>query len=578
MSGNVYPSPVSSPSLSPNLESAALRSTIQSPAPGPSNVDERRHLERHLERIRNLRRNILEQGNESTSMAPGHRAIVLTGRFDEQASRLLDQSAWSRLTALLPPATMERLIEFEARRLQQPLRPANASHLHPPDTTTHVSPSSSHPTSSSHSPSLLNSPLSPPRQRLLPPRTLQDLQPLRTRDLSDDPNTLIGRRVAAREASRSSNGSSPRSGVHNLTEQEFDYIRALARQRRTEPLFYRRPESSLDVIRREAEAHHARNSIDNPAPHMSAGAPIRGQMRRALRTSRIDSRQTSSFAPSPGNRLSTLSSFSSVQNLPTPSSTTSSQRMLLFDEPASYLLPQPSSEEGRVRSTPSAELQGRTTRRVNAEGDEVVHSINPIDDTSSDFVSSPVQMLPDNVLAPGLTRRENNSDHRRDNTVQTSGYIVPASTLFGTLVDRDGNEISPDVHQISDPSDPRPSQPPSYEGGQWLFQGPPSSHLRSTIDHFEPITVTSFVPDDHPYSNFGLPPRVRINPHPRDPPDDDLDQEDEQPVQLTQSHKPLFIDPLPVPVETMASGHRVQPNKTRGPLVKVSRHANFAGR
>ncbi|KAF5348053.1 hypothetical protein D9758_010009 [Tetrapyrgos nigripes] len=93
---------------------------------------EREHLIRHLMRIRDLRRNFLEQYNK------GHQV--------EQSAQLptseSSAAAWLRPSVLLPFTAMEQFREFEARRKLQPLRPANATHLHPPDTATHVSPSS----------------------------------------------------------------------------------------------------------------------------------------------------------------------------------------------------------------------------------------------------------------------------------------------------------------------------------------------------------------------------------------------------------------------------------------------------
>ncbi|KAK7468481.1 hypothetical protein VKT23_002989 [Stygiomarasmius scandens] len=577
MSTNPYPSPVSSPS--PNFDPSILRSDVQSPAPNtsvvplvPSEADRSElptassRQDAALQRIRQLRRSLVEVNQDAAnSFSPGHEAILLTGHSEDR----LEQAAWNRLNAILPASTMERLRRFEnttrreSDRVHQLLRITAA--LDTTSTYSNVSPSSPHPTSSSQSPSLLTSPLSPPRQRLLPPRTLQDPSLLRSREMSDDPHTLLGRRVAAREASGSSNASD-----HHITEQDFEYIRNLARQRRSEPAFQRRIESSLDAMRREALEAHSR-SLDNAVHPVSAGAPIRGHMRRALRTSRIDSRQPSSSntsaVQSPRERLSILSNFSSVQNLPTPSSTTSSQRIILFEEPTSYT----SLEESRMASVVTSEVQGRsyvTTRRLNAEGDEYVHTIDgPLGEEitfTSPFTSSPVQMHPpDTILPPGLSG-ENPRDHRRDNTAQASDYVIPASTFFGTIYDRDGNEISPEEQPLLRPYETQVQPPFSV---QWLPESVPAP-LRIP-DPLDTVTLTPVIPNA-PHS----PPRVRINP--REP---ELAEDSREPsVQWIGSNKPLFIDPLPMPIESMISSEPKPKKQSPRGKIKVSRYANFAGR
>ncbi|THU88463.1 hypothetical protein K435DRAFT_866286 [Dendrothele bispora CBS 962.96] len=627
-----------SPSPSSNFNPSPLRSDVQSPAPStstaalPISAEERPEPQASStgpdaahQRIRRLRRSIVELGHQeaaaSNSISPGHEAILLTGHPQVAAaeggtdSLRLEQAAWNRLNAILPPAAMERLRQFEATsrpnnpdRIHQFLRwTAAAANMHPLDTTmstfsnssSHVTPSSSHPTTSSQSPSLLTSPLSPPRQRLLPPRTLQDPLPLRTRDTSDDPNTLIGRRVAAREASGVSN-----SLDRYITEQNLEYIRNLNRQRLSEPALQRRIESSLDAIR-QRENYGASRSLDNPGQTtttVSAGAPIRGQMRRALRTSRIESRQSSgnnSTASSShrDGRLSILSNFS-VQNLPTPSSTTSSQRLILFDEPASYNSP----EESRLASTVVNEVPGRsyvTTRRLNAEGDEYVHNINGDDITfTSPFVSSPVQIHPENSISSGPSRRESLlREHRRDNTVRVSDYVVPASTLFGVVLDRDGNEIPPEEQPLLRSYETQPTYlPPPPPDLRWLSD-PSSIHPPDPLDT---VTIPE-VEEDH------FSPRVRINASTatgsmRDPELINITEDPQQYQYLTQgsygvrrkpsvkwigTNKPLFIDPLPMPVESMgsssserkrvaaASSNKRRPRETPIP---VSKNACFAGR
>ncbi|KAJ3841400.1 hypothetical protein EV361DRAFT_900870 [Lentinula raphanica] len=329
---------------------------------------ESQRLDLAFERIRHLRREILfpeqwdslNSNNSRNRLGPGHEAIVLTGQDERDSPD--EGERMDRIRTMIPPDTRERLRQFEARRVDADrerlerernnrahsyLLHAAAAHMHPLDTS--VSPSSSR-SSSVQSPLHFASPLSPPRQRLLPYRPLDyDTPPFRRREsmssLSDDPNTELGRRVAAREStqdsardsSHSSNTTSSRDSHYRLPtvmERQYEYgLRT--RPQRSEPALLRYNDPSLEQLRLEVESRISR-SLDNPGapPSPSAEASIlRANLRARAGPTRQNSSVSSSLpsAASSQSRLSLLSNFG-VQNFPTPSSTLSNPP-LLFEEP-----------------------------------------------------------------------------------------------------------------------------------------------------------------------------------------------------------------------------------------------------
>ncbi|KAJ4485520.1 hypothetical protein J3R30DRAFT_1368198 [Lentinula aciculospora] len=397
-------------------------------------------LDLAFERIRHLRRDILyseqrehtnNSNNNRNRIGPDHEAIVLTGQNERGYFEELERM--DRMRTIIPADTRERLRQFEARRVEADrerdrdrnrervhshLLHAAAAHMYPLDTS--ISPSSSHPSSA-------QSPLSPPRQRLLPYRLL-DAQPFRRRESSssssDDPSTEIGRRVAARESARvtardtshnssQNSNSSSRDNPHRLPtviERDFEYA-TRTRFQRSEPAFPRRVD--FDQLRREVDSRISR-SLDTTGapPSPSAEASLLRNMRARAAQSRQSSNVSSSLpsTTSSQSRLSLLSNFG-VQNLPTPSSTLSNPP-LLFEEPASYDVQSGEDlrlrfiEEERTRAFEDNYMsQARLGWEARAEQDLL-------------FTSSPVQMQHD-------TEGTRPGGHHRDNTVQLQDYAVP---------------------------------------------------------------------------------------------------------------------------------------------------------
>lgn len=438
MSQNPYPSP--------NLSSASSRfpDAPENPSEYPEN-----HMDRNVateaedseaafqqasERIRYLRREIVQLRRQELQLEhtrnglnPGHEAIVLTGQQDRAAAYLDDLE---RMRTIIPPDTRERLREFETRRLDgsserartrmdrtySNLLRAAAAHMHPLDTS--VSPSSSHP-SAAQSPLSFASPRSPPRQRLLPHRSLLDsaVQPLRRRETSDDPHTEIGRRVAARESARTAAHNSPQNSLPSsrdsprrlptVIERDFEY-NGRTRPRRSEPGLLRRLEQSSSDYIHEAQSRISR-SLDSAGILQSSNS-MEPQLLRRIRTSQ--SRQGSNpsinlpSATSSQSRLSLLSNLA-MQNLPTPSSTISNPPLLFegYDERALY-----NEHEDQVRAILEARLhisQARMDWEDRADEDLL-------------FTSSPVQMHHE----ADITR----VGHHRDNTVQMQAASRPCKS------------------------------------------------------------------------------------------------------------------------------------------------------
>ncbi|KAJ3856821.1 hypothetical protein EV368DRAFT_78308 [Lentinula lateritia] len=448
-------------------------------------------LDLAFERIRHLRRDILysEQvdhtnGSHSRNrIGPGHEAIVLTGQNEREYWDELERM--DRMRNIVPADTRERLRQFEARRAEADrernrdrtdrdragarshLLRAAAAHMHPLDTST--SPPSSHP-SSAQSPLSFASPLSPPRQRLLPHRLL-DAQPFRRREssssFSDDPNTEIGRRVAARESARggtqdSTHNASPNSNsssrdshyrLPTVLERDFEYS-TRTRLQRSEPAFLRRIDPSLDQLRLEAESRISR-SLDTTGtpPSPSAEASIlRANMRARAPQSRQSSNVSTNLpsATSSQSRLSLLSNFG-VQNLPTPSSTLSNPP-LLFEEPSSYL--HPSTEDSRLRSV--EEERARTLEESYMAQARMAGGLL--------FSSSPVQMH--------HVTEETRPGHHRDNTVQLQHYAVPRLAQL----DANGDEFRPDPTRVRQ----------FAESNLGLY--PPRRHAADEYPPLQPVT------------------------------------------------------------------------------------------
>ncbi|KAJ7693535.1 hypothetical protein B0H17DRAFT_485841 [Mycena rosella] len=231
-----------------------------------------------------------------------------------------------------------------------------------------------------------------------------ETQLARRRELlnSDDPATFIGRRVAAREAagpSRSSEQQSPSHADPLLRavemERELIHLRALTQQRRTDPGLNARMDrvdamSRSDIIRaarsldmESFRAGHRQqpSNINTNAPSQHPRPPLNPRRWRAYRAA-AETRQSSNSSQPPASahphpdrdRLSILSNFS-VQNLATPTSAVARDRPLLFEEPLSYAGQRRDSRD--IAESPiGSERSYFIHRRVNADGDELVHNIN----------------------------------------------------------------------------------------------------------------------------------------------------------------------------------------------------------
>ena len=325
-----YPSPPASNHSSPQIS-----------------VDSTRQLDQAYQRVRQLRRDIMQASVpriQDISMGPPHEAIVLSsGEGNERQNS--ESSLWERIGAPFPQETMNRLRQFEAQQSDaEPTRTLRSLRM----TTNHLNPdenSSPSPARESARPSQppslrphnLNlppspiSPISPPRQPFLPPRTLEPSHTPRWTMLSDDPHTSLGRRVAAALATsndhpttQEQSPSEERRPSQSPLARDLEHVLSISRQQRTElaQLYIESHRHEMDRLSRNQDV---------------AASSTRNGMRRA-RQIRAESRQNSASASGSGSgsrdsRLSTLSNFS-VQNLSTPSSTLS--QTLLFEEPTSY--------------------------------------------------------------------------------------------------------------------------------------------------------------------------------------------------------------------------------------------------
>lgn len=240
----------------------------------------------------------------------------------------------------------------------------------------------------------------PLQQPAIPRRSMLETQLARRRELynSDDPATFIGRRVAAREAAGPSRAvdpppQPPMDPILRAVEMEREliHLRALSQQRRTDPGMASasraadamsrseiiRAARSLDMESFRA-GHRQQPSTINTNMPVHPRPPQNPRRWRAYRAA-AETRQNSNTQPPASShpdrdRLSILSNFS-VQNLGTPTSAIVGNRPLLFEEPLSYTGQRRDSRD-IVESPVGSERSYFIHRRVNADGDELVHNIN----------------------------------------------------------------------------------------------------------------------------------------------------------------------------------------------------------
>lgn len=419
MSANTYPSPASSATQS-NVEPELVAQPSSTTSRAPDHYQTQSNLQHAstalqaaYRRIRQVRRSLLELSDAiptrdwenrvegDSELRPRHDAIMLTGSmFDDSGESSDEPFEVERLRGALP-AMEGRDLERQSDSARSSLYldfvrendmsdvPSRYSRL-PLAPLGSISESTTPPPAPAPPPLILNSPISPPR---LPRRSLLESGLLRRRELSDDPSTTTGRRVAALEAAGSSNyAESPvaMSGSDELltlplsAERDFEHLRSIVRQRRSDPGVSARVDLLLENIRR-TNADRPTRSLDTP------NAPRNGSQNTSNPTPRTSygsrrfrySRPTSMQSPvsSSSDRLSLLSNFS-IQNLPTPTSSILSHPPLLFDEPLSYVQPSDPNFQSRSaldRDGSTAEDQERRgyyiSRRLNSEGQEHVHNV-----------------------------------------------------------------------------------------------------------------------------------------------------------------------------------------------------------
>ncbi|KAF7310515.1 hypothetical protein HMN09_00594100 [Mycena chlorophos] len=331
-----YPSPASSESPLLAGESTQLRAASTA-------------LSAAYRRIRQIRRSLdlsndaMTATAESTNnMGPSHSALLLSASPIE----VEDESE-----------TEDAGAEFEDRHGFFPWS-SDLPSLHPPVP-----------------PRLRGGPLPlPPIEPVVPRRLL--LETRRRQSSSDDGATLLGRSVAQREAAANMDP------VLRAAELERELLQWRALGRRTDP--GASAASRADALSRSELIRNARTLDTEPSRQNSTASPNSLSLQYPAR--RLRTRQNSSTIQSPASasssqsrrpvptegRLSLLSNFS-MQNLSTPTSALSRDRPLLFEEPQSYVNLRRNSRE--VIESPE-QRSYLVHRRLNADGDELVHNID----------------------------------------------------------------------------------------------------------------------------------------------------------------------------------------------------------
>jgi len=361
-------------------------------------------LELAYHRIRQLRHSLLELADSMppsdlqseipnpTSIGPAHEAILLSGQStgDQDDRPVLDIA---RFRSSLPPSVMERLENFESEylpdqpndRLPEPSAPPPA----PSGSTTRPLPPSRSSLFDINSPTVL------PRNSIIHPRrSLLELQLSRHRDVNpDDPSTALGRRVAAREA-----GEFPAdSPIHQLERFLVNTTAVIARSldnittrlnQRSQTLDFNRQAGIDPRTRRVLEGTNTRwirspsvGATQNLSNSLSSRQPSNRRWRAVMRPEsavRSTPSPSAQSGQSSSTRLSVLSNFSAVENLSSPLTPLSRERPILFDEPASYVLPNPPGEAPFEEDSEmnAADRNYVIRRRMNADGDEFVHSLS----------------------------------------------------------------------------------------------------------------------------------------------------------------------------------------------------------
>ncbi|KAG6837915.1 hypothetical protein H0H93_013068 [Arthromyces matolae] len=367
---------------------------------------------------------------------------------------------------------------------------------------------------------------------------------------ADDAFTTLGRRVAAREAAAASNSNSgPRpntsavlshydepdySQIITAIQREFDNFRDTLRQRQQSGSSTASPDGVIPPLsRRPLEARRQFRARGSDSDLPANGGPQSEWLRRRLPESVIPSRSTTTLSSQ--SRLSLLSNFSSVQNLPTPVSTNSS-RPLLFEEPTSYTHSVGTPDD--TWSTDHSQDPDRSyivRRRYTPDGEEHVHPI------SLNWIDEPLTHARPSARAP--------SQHAHPE-------VAPRRRGWARL-DPDGNEIP-------------------WEEEVEVERARSEHRLQARSDPDPPTTSTSLIPeDDDSTSNLVRIPRVRLN----SPSSSNFLDIGIEPTNVEQKHissqETFRSNPLPTPLEDMVW---TQPRRKPLRANKVPKHASFAGR
>ncbi|KAJ7456493.1 hypothetical protein FB451DRAFT_1276155 [Mycena latifolia] len=645
-----YPSPVSTAG-SPNIEETTQPLLDPQGQGRPDTQHSLRAASAALQaayrRIRQVRRSLVELTEPlppssdpdaqylNGSIGPGHSALLLSTSPIDESSDTDDAIDFQSLRSNL--AAMDRQTQDYLDRFA----PSSWSDHHQPH---------SHPSIPElprqrrqvqlPSPSFSAEPL---QQNTVPRRSMLETQLARRRELlnSDDPATFIGRRVAAREAagpSRLVEQPSPPQTDPVLRavemERELIHLRALSQQRRTDPGINPRADSmsrsdiiraarSLDMESFRAGHRQQPSNISTNLPPLQARPPPNPRRWRAYRTG-TETRQNSNSTQSPASahthpdRLSILSNFS-VQNLSTPTSAVTRERPLLFEEPFSYAGQRRDSRD--IAESPiGSERSYFIHRRVNADGDELVHNINlewddedPLSWLIPNTRERPFTEMPEYSAFP---RRRFGppifDDQERNETVRRSRVPppMPEPRRRGwARLDADGNAIPSDEEEELERTRAEYRIRALYQArasaaavtsrverrAQSSVDVPTLDNERSGGAFSNLITRTSVSPDDYP-ARETTSPRVRLNS--RDTASgqrlgfgsvmDSVMAVDSRPRQAqvasdcsTQtlsygSSIPFVVDPLPIPLSQMMPSKNDPKGRLAG--ARVSKQAGFAGR
>ncbi|KAL0950626.1 hypothetical protein HGRIS_007417 [Hohenbuehelia grisea] len=477
MSNSSYPSPASSRGVParPEQTPPMVRDTGSrnpDPVQTQNNLrDASAALEAAYHRIRSVRRSLLQlQGNfdlpgsqssRLDAIGPSHDAIVLAsspGGAEEEGHAL-------PVDLGLPPLSLDHLSRYEMdfQRAERTLRwsdpwsqlPALGPTDLPPSPTQSSSPAQIPPQTTS--PVSSNPPFNPFRDRAVRRTPLAPNPQFGRRYDSDDPQTTLGRQVAARESGGSSTlPSSLPSRLPTLRRYlETTYVTQLAAaasQPSDPPPFPEwlaehpsRPRRYGDETRaarlvREGHAFRTMQSSLSadppplqqvPTPPLTSLFPPRlsiGSRRwRATREARPSSVQSPASTGSDATRLSMLSNFS-IANISSPVSALGRERPLIFEEPMSIdaeegVAPPIAPPLGRFPRTPTDALPPLDTttvsarppsalqagvppsylvqRQIAADGSEIVHQINM--DSDDDAWMPP--LVPASSLHPYVQRQ-----------------------------------------------------------------------------------------------------------------------------------------------------------------------------